>query len=97
MAEENIGFELLADPKEEPSEPKKTQQLSCICGVIMTYAGVSKPLMLQQLRYKPPAAAGKENAVATAGHFMGKMFEKMHVGRMADVNEDVQCKRISKH
>jgi len=42
--------------------------------------------MLQQLQYKFPAAAGKENPVAAAGHLMGKMFEKMHVGGMADVN-----------
>ncbi len=42
--------------------------------------------MLQQLRYKLPAAAGKENAVAAAGHLMSKMLEKMHVGGMADVN-----------
>jgi hypothetical protein len=44
--------------------------------------------MHQQLYYKLPVAAGKENAVASAGHFMGKMLEKMDVGRVADVYED---------
>lgn len=47
--------------------------------------------MLQQLLYELSAAAGKDYAVATGGHLMGKMLEKMHVGGMADIYEYFQA------